>query len=206
MRLEECVAWLKATAKRVADQKEYLTELDQAIGDGDHGINLARGYQEAVSKMEKSTYADIGALLQDVGMVLLSKVGGASGPLLGTAFMKAAAPLKGKQEAGAADWALALEEAVKGIKLRGKAEVGNKTMLDLWEPLALYVKENQAALDLDALLTFAQEQVEKTKELVAIKGRAAYLGPRAIGHLDPGAVSSLYLIETLHATLTGREA
>lgn len=205
IQLTDVTQWIAAAGARIQKEKAYLTELDQAIGDGDHGINLARGFQEVALKMEKTTYADIGALLKDVGMVLLSKVGGASGPLLGTAFMKAAATLKDKTSANHQDLAAALQEAVNGIKLRGKAEAGNKTMLDVWEPVAAYVKEQAEQLSWDALRDFARGQMEKTKEMEAKKGRAAYLKARSVGHLDPGSVSTYYLIETLCTTMKKSE-
>ncbi|WP_268898729.1 dihydroxyacetone kinase subunit DhaL [Brevibacillus migulae] len=193
--------WLFKTNSRMQEEKAYLTALDQAIGDGDHGINMARGFQEVAIKLEKTAYTDIGSLLQDTGMVLLSKVGGASGPLFGTAFMKAAMVCKGKTEATTADLGAALQEAVNGIKLRGKAEVGSKTMLDVWEPVAQYVQEHAEQLSWSALNDLARLSMEKTKEMEAKKGRAAYLGPRSVGHLDPGSVSTYYLMEALCTTM-----
>lgn len=197
--------WLLYANTRIQEEKAYLTALDQAVGDGDHGINLARGFQEVAIKMEETAYSDIGSLLQDVGMVLLSKVGGASGPLLGTAFMKAAMVCKGKTEVSIADLGAALQEAVNGIKLRGKAELSNKTMLDVWEPVAHYVQEQAEQLSWIELNDFARLCMEKTKEMEAKKGRAAYLGPRSVGHLDPGSVSTYLLIEALCTTMNRSE-
>ena len=197
--------WLLHANTRIQEEKAYLTALDQAVGDGDHGINLARGFLEVALKLEKTTYPDIGSLLQDAGMVLLSKVGGASGPLLGTAFMKAAIVCKGKTEMSTTDLGAALQEAVKGIKLRGKAEVGNKTMLDVWEPVAQYVQEHAEQLSWFELNDFARLRMEMTKEMEAKKGRAAYLGPRSVGHLDPGSVSTYFLMKALCTTMNRSE-
>jgi len=203
--VDDVKQWLLHANTRIQEEKAYLTALDQAIGDGDHGINMARGFQEVAIKMEQKTYSDIGSLLQDVGMLLLSKVGGASGPLLGTAFMKAAMVCKGKTEATTTDLGAALQEAVNGLKLRGKAEVGNKTMLDVWEPVARYVQEHAEQLSWIALNDFARLSMEKTKEMEAKKGRAAYLGPRSVGHLDPGSVSTYYLMDALCTTMNKSE-
>jgi dihydroxyacetone kinase-like protein len=199
--LKHFIQWIENAAQRIQENKIYLTELDQAIGDGDHGINLSRGFNEVSKKIKATEYRDIGALFQDIGMVLLSKVGGASGPLYGTAFIKASTVLKGKTEITVLEWLNALQESVAGLKMRGKAELGNKTMLDVWEPVALYVEQKGEQLSWPELITFCKEQMEKTKSLEAKKGRAAYLGTRSIGHYDPGAVSSYILFETLCLTL-----
>jgi len=182
-------------------QKDYLTQLDQAIGDGDHGINMNRGFKEVIQKIHQTTYDDIGKLLQDIGMVLLSKVGGASGPLYGTAFIKAGQVLKGKQEITINELGQAFQESVNGIKLRGKSQIGDKTMLDVWEPVTKYIQQNENTLNIRELVSYAREQMENTKELEAKKGRASFLGKRSIGHLDPGAVSSFILFETLCSIL-----
>lgn len=197
IRYEDLIRWLEQANKKIQENKETLTELDQAVGDGDHGINLARGFNEVAAKISDRPATDIGALCQEVGMVLLSKVGGASGPLYATAFIKMAGVLKGKREISVGELSQAFREAVNGLKMRGKAETGNKTMVDVWEPVSAYVEEKKEDLSWERLKQFAREQMEKTKELEAKKGRAAYLGPRSAGHLDPGAVSSYYLFETL---------
>jgi dihydroxyacetone kinase-like protein len=188
---------------QIVRHKEYLTQLDQAIGDGDHGINMARGLKEIISKIDQNTYQDMGKILQDIAMALISKVGGASGPLFGTAFMKAAQVLKGKGEITISELGQAFQESVNGIKLRGKTQLGDKTMLDVWEPVTQYLNQNKETLNLRELISYAKEQMEKTKELEAKKGRAFFLGIRSIGHLDPGAVSSFFLFETLCLALLG---
>ncbi|KXG45058.1 dihydroxyacetone kinase subunit DhaL [Tepidibacillus decaturensis] len=199
--IEQIIRWINRASEKIQTQKEYLTQLDQEIGDGDHGINLSRGFQEVTKKITLKNYQEIGSLFQDISMVLISKVGGASGPLYGTAFMKAASICKGKEELTMDDFANLLEEAVNGLKLRGKAQVGDKTMLDVWEPIARFVREQGETLDWQQLMETSKKYMENTKHLQANKGRAAYLGPRSIGHLDPGAVSSHFLFESLCLTM-----
>ncbi|WP_302104702.1 dihydroxyacetone kinase subunit DhaL [Polycladomyces zharkentensis] len=192
---------MEALNAQIDKQKEYLTQLDQAIGDGDHGINMTRGFKEVINKIHQTAYDDIGKLFQDIGMTLVSKVGGASGPLYGTAFIKAGQVLKGKQGITISELGQALQESVNGIKLRGKSQVGDKTMLDVWEPVTKYIQQSGNTLNIRKLISYAREQMENTKGLEAKKGRASFLGKRSIGHLDPGAVSSYLLFETLCSIL-----
>lgn len=205
MNCTQFVNWISQANRRIQENKDTLSELDRAIGDGDHGINMARGFAEAEKRITARADQDLGALCQEVAMVLLSKVGGASGPLFGTAFLKMAAVLKGKDRATVSELTRAFQEAVSGIKMRGKAKLGDKTMLDVWEPVSRFFVENGEDLSWQELRIFAEEQMEKTKPLTAKKGRAAYLGPRSSGHLDPGAVSSYYLFEALCATMMESE-
>lgn len=198
---DHIIKWMELVNDQIDRQKDYLTQLDQAIGDGDHGINMNRGFKEVIQKIHQTTYDDIGKLLQDIGMVLLSKVGGASGPLYGTAFIKAGQVLKGKQGITISELGQALQESVNGIKLRGKSQVGDKTMLDVWEPVTKYIQQSGNTLNIRKLISYAREQMENTKGLEAKKGRASFLGKRSIGHLDPGAVSSYLLFETLCSIL-----
>ncbi|MGV3487149.1 MAG: dihydroxyacetone kinase subunit DhaL [Tuberibacillus sp.] len=200
MNQHDIKTWLLQANARIQEQKDFLSELDRAIGDGDHGVNMARGFQEAINKIENFDAPDVGALLQQVAMTLIGKVGGASGPLYGTAFLKAAGALKGKAECTHADLVGALEEALNGIKMRGKAEVGEKTMVDVWEPVVNKWKENPDA-DFNELKAFTQKRMEATKDIEAKKGRAAYLGKRSVGTLDPGAVSSYLLLDSLFNVL-----
>lgn len=201
--IAEVKKWLKELNEQIQQNKMYLTELDQAIGDGDHGLNMARGFQEVIKKIESTNYDNLGSLFKDTGMTLLSKVGGASGPLYGTAFLKAAANLTGKTTMSVLDLGNALESALDGIKMRGKANLHDKTMIDVWEPIVSYMKEHQENVNWDTIITLAQEKMEATKELEAKKGRAAYLGKRSIGHIDPGAVSSSYFFTELATVLKG---
>ena len=176
----------------IVENKDFLTDLDREIGDADHGVNMARGFTEVMKQLPEDE-EDYGVVLKKVGMVLLSKVGGASGPLYGTAYMKAGAAVKGKTS-------ITLEDG--GIKMRGKAVKGEKTMLDALEPaLDALTKgmENgdDAEACLNAMCEAAREGVEFTKTIRATKGRASYLGDRSIGHQDPGATSATITLEAI---------
>lgn len=199
---QHVIDWLKKTNERIQENKAYLTELDQQIGDGDHGINMARGFKEVVTALENGSCEDIGTVLNQAGMVLISKVGGASGPLYGTAMMKMGAALKGRREMTLPELADAFQEAIAGIKLRGKAQSGDKTMLDIWEPFAAFMQASQNSLSYQEFRELCQEQLEKVKQLEAKRGRASFLGSRSSGHLDPGAVSSFYLFDALCLIIT----
>lgn len=194
--IDDTLKWMEKTNEKIQANKEYLTSLDQAIGDGDHGINMARGFHEVVNKLSVSNYENISDLLKDVAMTLLSKVGGASGPLYGTAFLKISMSVKGKVLIVKEDLALAIDEATKGIIQRGKAKEGDKTLLDVWLPVLRLLQKNDQ-MDWKKLEETAKYAMEGTKEKMAIKGRAAYLKERSIGHIDPGAVSSYYLFQSL---------
>lgn len=195
-------AIIEGMAKKIEAEKEYLTELDNEIGDGDHGINLARGFAAVEKKLPSLAGGDIGALLKGVGMQLVSTVGGASGPLYGTAFMKAGMACKGLTEIDGPAFVKAMEAAVDGIKMRGKATEGEKTMLDALCPALKVMQDDVAAGKslkeaLQDAAQAAEKGVEYTKTIIATKGRASYLGERSLGHQDPGATSSLYLLQVL---------
>lgn len=196
------VAWLKTFTAVIAENKQYLTELDSAIGDADHGINMDRGFQAVLGKLDSAaTGDDIGALLKTVGMTLVSTVGGASGPLYGTLFLQLAAATAGKSELTAEDWSAALGAAVSGVQARGKAELGDKTMLDALIPARdTFAAAVADGAELPAALRRSAEAAEQgmtaTIPLVARKGRASYLGERSAGHQDPGATSSYLLLRT----------
>lgn len=199
---KQMAAIIKGMAKKIEAEKDYLTQLDNEIGDGDHGINLARGFEAVEKKLPSLAGGDIGALLKGVGMQLVSTVGGASGPLYGTAFMKAGMACKGLTELDGPAFVKAMEAAVDGIKMRGKATEGEKTMLDALCP-ALKVMQDEVAAGkslkeaLQDAAVAAEKGVEYTKTIIATKGRASYLGERSLGHQDPGATSSLYLLQVL---------
>lgn len=187
---------------RIKEQKDFLSELDNVIGDGDHGINMARGFDETEKKMGSLEGKDIGTILKTVGMTLVSTVGGASGPLYGTAFMKAGGVLTGKTEMDIHDFCDALKAAIDGVMLRGKSTTGEKTMLDAMVPAYKAITgalegSNDARKALEAGLAAAKEGVEYTKTIIATKGRASYLGERSIGHQDPGATSFTVLLEAI---------
>ena len=199
---KKMVEIVRAIAERMEKEKDFLTQLDNEIGDGDHGINLARGFKSVEEKLPTFEDKDIGAILKGVGTQLVSTVGGASGPLYGTAFMKAGNACKGKMEISDEEFAAALEAAIGGIQMRGKAVEGEKTMLDSLCPAYQALQDGLAAgKDLKGALADAVEAakkgVEYTKTIIATKGRASYLGERSIGHQDPGATSSLYMLETI---------
>ena len=199
---KQMAAIIEGMAKKIEAEKDYLTQLDNEIGDGDHGINLARGFEAVEKKLPSLAGGDIGALLKGVGMQLVSTVGGASGPLYGTAFMKAGMACKGLTELDGPAFIKAMEAAVDGIKMRGKATEGEKTMLDALCP-ALKVMQDKVAAGkslkeaLQDAAAAAEKGVEYTKTIIATKGRASYLGERSLGHQDPGATSSLYLLQVL---------
>jgi dihydroxyacetone kinase-like protein len=196
----QVVAWVKTFATTVAENREYLTRLDSAIGDADHGTNMDRGMKAVVTKLEAQDGEDIGALLKTVGMTLVSTVGGAGGPLYGTLFLQMGTATAGKSELEPEDWAAALAAAVDGVQMRGKAEPGDKTMIDALIPArdAFSSALGEGASFGDALTKSAQAAEEGmlgTTPLVARKGRASYLGERSAGHQDPGATSSQLLIK-----------
>lgn len=197
-------AWMADFASVVADQAEHLTELDRAIGDADHGSNMARG-TAAVAALDPADFGSLEAYLKKVGMTLVSTVGGASGPLYGTFFLRMAGPLAGVQNAGTAELGSALEAGVQGVLARGKAELGDKTMYDAWSPaLEAYVAAGEGSdvgAALEAAAQAAAEGRDATIDLVARKGRASYLGERSKGHQDPGATSTALLLESAARTL-----
>lgn len=202
MDTKQMAAIVEGMAKKTEAEKEYLTELDNEIGDGDHGINLARGFEAVEKKLPSLAGGDIGALLKGVGMQLVSTVGGASGPLYGTAFMKAGMACKGLTEIDGPAFVKAMEAAVDGIKMRGKATEGEKTMLDALCPALKVMQDDVTAGKslkeaLQDAAQAAEKGVEYTKTIIATKGRASYLGERSLGHQDPGATSSLYLLQVL---------
>lgn len=193
--VKHAVKWMEATNKKMQDNKEHLTSLDQAIGDGDHGINMARGFQEVENKISSGGYDHVADVMKDIAMTLISKVGGASGPLYGTAFLKFSMTLK-DQDVTYDVFAKGIEDAFNGVKHRGKAEVGEKTMLDVWSPVADKLnKENH--FNTEVILQTAKEAMENTRDMMATKGRASYIKERSIGHIDPGAASSFYIFEAL---------
>ena len=187
----------------IQENKDFLTELDMPIGDSDHGINMARGFQAVAAKLPTLEGKDAGTILKTVGMTLVSTVGGASGPLYGTAFMKAGAKMAGKTELGLDDLLVMLHEAVEGIKMRGKSTTGEQTMLDAMVPAleAMKAASGTPAEVLAAGLKAAQDGVEATKGMIATKGRASYLGERSLGHQDPGATSFTLLLSVIAAAV-----
>jgi dihydroxyacetone kinase-like protein len=192
--------WMKRFAAEVAENRAYLTKLDGAIGDGDHGTNMDRGMKKALERLETTDGDDIGASLKAVGMALVSSVGGAAGPLYGTLFMQMGQAAAGKSELDLAGFTEALDAGVQGVIKRGKAEPGDKTMLDALGPALDALREADAddvAGALQRAAEAAREGMEATVPMVARKGRASYLGERSAGHQDPGATSSHLLLKTV---------
>jgi phosphoenolpyruvate---glycerone phosphotransferase subunit DhaL len=197
----QVLGWVEAFSSTVAESKADLTRLDQAIGDGDHGTNMDRGMKAVTAKVDGLEGDDIGDLLKTVGMTLVSTVGGAAGPLYGTLFLQMGMATAGKTELEPEDWAAALDAAVNGVQMRGKAEPGDKTMLDALIPArdAISAALADGASFEEALRRSAQAAEEgmlATTPLVARKGRASYLGERSADHQDPGATSSYLLVKT----------
>ncbi len=191
--------WLITFADLVAANKDYLTELDSAIGDADHGINMERGFQAVLLKLPALADQDIGSICKAVGMTLVSTVGGASGPLYGTFFIQMGTACTGKLELTLPEWAAALEAGVEGVRRRGKAVPGDKTMLDSLIPAVIELEKaaEQNAEWGEALIRCeqaARQGMVDTIPLTARKGRASYLGERSAGHQDPGATSSQLLL------------
>lgn len=196
------IAVLKKIGEKIEEQKDYLTELDQPIGDSDHGINLARGFQEAEKKLPSLEDKDIGTILKTTGMTLVSTVGGASGPLYGSALMKMGAALNGKMQIDMEDFLLAMEAAVEAVKQRGKATAEEATMLDAMIPAVAAMREaagrgEEKKAVLEAGCRAAWAGTEHTKDLVATKGRASYVGERGLGHQDPGATSFSFMLDMI---------
>src|SRR5215208_5971416 len=204
------VAWLRASAARIHEQASALTALDQAIGDGDHGINMNRGFGAVIAMLDARPAPDDGApdgtatsdLLRQVGKTLISTVGGASGPLYGTAFLRSAAAVAGDHPSTAAAFVTALEAATNGIAGIGKASEGEKTMLDALFPASRAARGAlDAGGDLAAVTAAARDAADAgaaaTIPMLATKGRASYLGERSVGHQDPGAPSAALLLAEL---------
>jgi dihydroxyacetone kinase-like protein len=188
----------------MSEHREELVRLDTAIGDGDHGTNMDRGMRKALEKLDGAEQADIGAVLKTVAMALVSSVGGAAGPLYGTLMLQMGTALAGKQEAELTDYAAAWRNGVQGVQARGKAEPGDKTMVDALLP-AVAALEQAADLDsgLQAAMSAAEQGMRETIPLIARKGRASYLGERSRDHQDPGATSSYYFCQTAAEALAG---
>ena len=202
-------AWVREFARSIAEHKDELTELDSAIGDADHGANMDRGMSAAVAAIDASPPADPAALLKQVGMTLVSKVGGASGPLYGTFFLRMAGAL-GPDPADDETFARALRAGLDGVVARGKAEPGDKTMLDALAPAcdaldAALAEGRPLGAALTAAAAAAGAGRDATVPLVARKGRASYLGERSAGHQDPGATSTALLLDAAVTALSGGE-
>jgi dihydroxyacetone kinase-like protein len=206
---DDIVAWVRRFAAAVAENKSYLTDLDSAIGDADHGINMDRGFSAVVVKLDDLAGPDIGATLKAVGTTLISKVGGASGPLYGMFFLQMGGAVPGKEALTLEEFATAFETGLGGVLRIGKAAPGDKTMVDALIPArdALRAAIADGASVGDALARMArgaEEGMLATVPLVARKGRASYLGERSAGHQDPGATSTHLLLRSAAEVWAGR--
>ena len=194
----------------IHENKEYLTDLDAAIGDADHGINMDRGFQAVLKKLPGVEDKDAGTILKTVGMALVSSVGGAGGPLYGTAFMQAGTAVATRHELEGGNLLAAMEAALEGVMMRGRSKVGEKTMVDAIAPAVAAMREalGNGAGTRDILeqgARAAEQGMKDTIPMRALKGRASYLGERSIGHQDPGATSSYLLIRTMAEVARERE-
>jgi dihydroxyacetone kinase-like protein len=199
---QQVVTWLERSAALFNEKKAYLTELDAAIGDSDHGINMARGFNRVLEKLPSVADTDIGNILKTSGTPLISSVGGASGPLYGTFFMRAGMAVQHRQELEDEDIVSLLNAGMEGVVQRGRTELEDKTMLDALSPaldaLKSALAEGKSTGEaLQACAAAAEQGVQATVPLIAKKGRASYLGERSKGHPDPGATSAYFLLQTL---------
>lgn len=196
---EQVLAWIQRIAELIRQNRDYLTQLDAAIGDADHGANMDRGFQVAVQKLGNEPPNDVGAIFRTVGMALLSSVGGAAGPLYGTFSIELGKQLMGRTAVSAQEWATALRAAVAAVATRGQAQVGDKTMIDALAPAVEELERALAegvslAAAMQRAAAAAEEGMRATIPLQARRGRASYLGERSVGHQDPGATSSALLL------------
>ncbi|ENL8546600.1 dihydroxyacetone kinase subunit DhaL [Serratia marcescens] len=199
---QQVVDWLMRCGEVFSRERDFLTQLDTEIGDADHGLNMNRGFNKVVEKLPSVADKDIGFILKNTGMTLLSSVGGASGPLFGTFFIRAAQAANAKQSLDLVELHQVMQEGVEGVVMRGKAEPGDKTMCDVWWPvvesLGQSAQQNLSVAEaLQRAADSAERAVESTITMQARKGRASYLGERSIGHQDPGATSVMFMMKTL---------
>jgi dihydroxyacetone kinase-like protein len=202
------LAWIRRFAADVDEHRAELVRLDTAIGDGDHGTNMDRGMRKVLEKLDGLDGDDIGVSLKAVGMTLVSSVGGAAGPLYGTLFMQMGGAAAGADTLDVGGWADALEAGVKGVQARGKAEPGDKTMMDALLPAVAALRAAQAdgagpAEAARRAAEAAEQGMQATIPMEARKGRASYLGPRSVDHQDPGATSSFLLLRSAAEAFAG---
>lgn len=206
----EIIAWLSNCAQTFAEQRDYLTQLDADIGDADHGLNMNRGFSRVAEKLESMDTQSIETILKTTGMTLMSSIGGASGPLYSTFFIRAAAAINGKQTLDSQDLVDMFKAGAQGIVARGKANAGDKTMCDVWLPVieagkAAVANGDDAKEVINKAVLAAEAGVHSTIEMQAKKGRASYLGERSIGHQDPGATSSMFILKGLQKAVNAGE-
>lgn len=203
---KQILQWLQQFATAIAQNKNYLTQLDAAIGDADHGINMDRGFKKVLTQLPNVATQDISSILKTVSMTLISSVGGASGPLYGTFFLRASSAVAGKQELSAEDMVNLLQAGLDGVLQRGKAQLGDKTMLDALSPavatFAQVISEGRSTPEaMQQAVAAAEQGMKATIPMLAKKGRASYLGDRSINHQDPGATSVYLMLKSLSEVL-----
>lgn len=206
--LEETRQMLLHVCRAIEASKDLLTQADKAIGDGDHGVGMARGFAAVRLRLETGRFSSLDELLRLVGQALMTSIGGASGAIFGTLFRSGAANLSGAQTLGSAELARFLQDGLQGVKDRGKARVGDKTVVDALEPAALRAAElAEAPLDqaLPQVAEAAEEGMERTRRMVATVGKAKTLGERSLGHADPGAISLCLMLEAMAEYVTGED-
>jgi len=206
MNKEQILQWLQIFASEIEQNKEYLTELDAAIGDADHGINMDRGFKKVASQLSSIADKDVSTILKTVSTILISTIGGASGPLYGTFFLRASTAVTGKEELTTEDFLKLLRSGLEGIVQRGKAQLGDKTMIDVLSPVVdnfqQSVDNNKNIVEtMQQVVSVAEKAMKDTIPMLAKKGRASYLGDRSIGHQDPGATSTYLMLKGLLAAL-----
>ncbi len=206
MKKQQILQWLQAFATEIEQNKDYLTQLDAAIGDADHGMNMSRGFQKATASLASVADKDIGTILKTVSMTLISSVGGASGPLYGTFFLRASTVITGKHELTEEDMLEMLQAGLDGVLQRGKAQLGDKTMIDVLSPavtaFSQAVGEGKGMHEaMQLAVAKAEQSMKNTIPMIAKKGRASYLGERSVGNQDPGATSSYLMLKCLLETL-----
>ncbi|MEO0968517.1 MAG: dihydroxyacetone kinase subunit DhaL [Cyanobacteria bacterium J06639_18] len=198
----QIVQWLQAFASEIHENKDYLTELDAAIGDADHGINMDRGFRKVITQLPNIADKDIGSILKTVSMTLISSIGGASGPLYGSLFLRASGTVAGKEELTEIDMQKLLQAGLQGVLQRGKAKPGDKTMIDVLSPATVAFEEavgngKNMSEAMQQMVAIAEKAMKDTIPMLAKKGRASYLGDRSIGHQDPGATSCYLMLKSL---------
>ncbi len=207
MKKEQILRWLQRFATKIEQNKDYLTELDAAIGDADHGINMERGFKKLLIQLPSlSIQDDIGSILKGVSMTLISSIGGASGPLYGTFFLRASAIVADKQELDERDMLEMLKAGLDGVIERGKTQLGDKTMLDVLYPAVIAfekaVNDRKVMLEaMESALLSAEQGMKNTASMQAKKGRASYLGSNSLGHQDPGATSCYIMLKCLYDSI-----
>ncbi len=206
MQKQTIIHWLKNFALEIEQNKDYLTELDAAIGDADHGMNMERGFKKVVSQLETVAEKDIGSILKTVSMTLISSVGGASGPLYGTFFLRASTTVTGKEELDGENMLKLLQAGLDGIIGRGKAQLGDKTMVDALYPAVMAFEQGindgfELKNAMEKAVAAAEQGMKDTIRMVAKKGRASYLGERSVGHQDPGATSLYLMLKSFYESL-----